>query len=384
VEPIRGGGVMAGFRSIDPTVGRLDVVIISRNEEAHIRTCIESVLAAAAPIGACEIVLIDSGSSDRTVECASAYPIRMIELSGTPPYCPALGRHVGARVTAGRYVCFVDGDTTIAPGWLEAALRVLDERPEVAAVGGREDQVYYRDGSVAGERRDYFDSGDAVVEVKQLGGNGVYRRQALEAVGSFNPYLRSFEEAELGARLRQAGGILLRIPALMGHHHTPRPDALAEYWRRFRSHLLTGQGQVLRLSLRQGLFLEHARQLNRLVLFVAWLALGALVALASLLTGAGWPGLVWIVVSGLLVAVFALRARSVTKPVRIILDWAVCAGPLVWGCLFLAVEDGGVDLAEAIRRDRMRRVESAPAAAPTARSAPVPAYRVEAAIGPLQ
>ena len=43
-----------------------EVVIIARNEEAYIAQCIASVLAATASIQACDIVLVDSHSDDRT------------------------------------------------------------------------------------------------------------------------------------------------------------------------------------------------------------------------------------------------------------------------------------------------------------------------------
>jgi GT2 family glycosyltransferase len=329
----------------------MSVVIITRNEEAHIAGCLEAILAATADLDGCELVLVDSRSDDRTLDVARAYPVRVIELSGTPRCCPALGRYVGGRVTKGRYVHFVDGDTSIVPGWLRAATDVLESDSSLAAVGGREDQVYYRDGTPIGTKSDYFGTGDTPSEVKQLGGNGLYRRAALEGVGSFNPYVRSFEEAELGARLRQAGWRLLRVPQLMGYHHTPKPDALDEYWRRLRSHLLTGQGQVLRLSIRHGLFLEHLRQLNRLVLFLVWLSIGAISGFASMTLGSGRPLVAWAIASAVLLAAFAVRSRSITKPLRLIFDWAVCSPPFVWGFLLPTADPRALALNDAIAAD---------------------------------
>lgn len=329
----------------------LSVVIIARNEEAHIGQCIESILAAAAAID-CEIVLVDSRSEDRTLEIATAYPIRIIELSGTPRCTPALGRFVGSRITRGRYVQFVDGDTTIAREWLRAGIDALERDPDVAAVGGREDQIYYRGSSMVRTKPDYFGTGDAVTEVKQLGGNGLYRRAVLEDVGSFNPYVRSFEEAELGARIRQAGWRILRDPAVMGWHHTPIPDALEEYWRRFRSHLLTGQGQVLRLSLRQGLFLEHLRQLNRVVLFLLWLAIGLISGLGSLALWNSQPIVTWLIGSALVLAIFAARSRSLSKPFRLTFDWAICSLPFLWGFLLPVGNTQRFDLGRAVAADR--------------------------------
>jgi glycosyltransferase involved in cell wall biosynthesis len=321
-----------------PSLPTLSVVIIARNEEAYIAQCIESVLAATASVQACDIVLVDSHSDDRTVAIASTYPMRVIRLAAAQRCCPALGRHVGARLTRSQYVLFVDGDSTIAPQWVDTALSVLISRSDVGGVAGREDQTYYRDGVVIGGKPDYFGTGPMTCEVEQLGGNGLYRRQALEAVGSFNPYMRSYEEAELGARLRRAGWRLLRIPALMAYHHTPKPDSMEEYTRRLRSHLLTGHGQVLRLAIQQGLFWEHACRLNRLLLSLLWNAAAGVTLLASVVLHTLYPGLVWLAASLLLLLAFAVRSRSLVKPLRLVFDWSVCCWPLLWG-VFLPCRD---------------------------------------------
>lgn len=331
--------------------GPLSVVIIARNEAEHIAACIEAVLTAVRGLGPCEIVLVDSCSQDDTVQIAGAYPIRIIELSGTPRCCAALGRCVGTQVTTGAHVMFVDGDSTVHPDWLVTALRVMAAHPEVGAVGGREAQVYYANGRVVGEKADYFDTGSAPRYVDQLGGNGLYRRAALEQAGSFNPYIWSFEEAELGARLRRAGWRLLRVPDAMAQHHTPPPDALPEYWRRFRSHLLTGQGQVLRVSLRQGLFWEHARRLNRVLLFSVWLGTGMAILVAGLLQRAWIPGAIWVGISVAFVVMFMVRSRSVTKPFRLMLDWTICSVPFVWGFLLTPADPRRFCLDDAVRAE---------------------------------
>ena len=340
--------VSVGRGSSMPAIPTLSVVIIARNEEAYIAQCIESVLAATTSIRSCDIVLVDAHSDDHTVAIASAYPLRLIGLSATQRCCPAMGRHVGARVTRGQYVLFVDGDSTIAPAWVDTALSILAGRSDIAGIAGREDQIYYRDGVVIGNKPDYFGTGNVACEVEQLGGNGLYRRQALEAVGSFNPYILSYEEAELGARLRRAGWRLLRIPDLMAYHHTPRPDSMEEYARRLRSHLLTGHGQVLRLAVQQGLFWDHARRLNRLVLYLLWNAVGGVALLASAVRHTLYPGRVWLAASLLLLLVFMVRSRSLVKPLRMVCDWSVCCWPLLWGVLLPCRDARQFRLAEAI------------------------------------
>jgi glycosyltransferase involved in cell wall biosynthesis len=332
-------------------VPALSVVIITRNEEPYIAACLEAALAATANVDGCEIVVVDSNSTDRTIAIAERYPVRIVRLSASQRVCPAMGRYTGTRATTGRYVLFLDGDTTVDRDWVARAIQFLDARADAAGVAGREDQVYYRDGKVVGERPDYFQTGDADVTVRQFGGNAVYRRAALDQAGSFNPYVRSYEEAELGGRLRQAGWVLIRIPALMAHHHTPRPDAVAEYLRRVRNHLLTGQGQVLRLSLGQRVFWEHARALNRLILFNAWLAVGVAAAVIAAVADSVALLSLWLATDLVLLVLFMYRSRSFTKPFRMVFDWSVCSPPLLWGFLLRPLHADHFSLDTAVSSD---------------------------------
>ena len=188
-------------------------VVISRNEEPWIETTLQAALAAVEPFPDSEVVLVDSCSHDRTVARAQQFPVRLVELRPNAPLSPALGRLVGQDLTRSRYVLFVDGDTEIDAAWVATGLDYLERHPSVAAVDGKLPERYYEDGRQVGSSPDVFAAGDAPAEVEGLGGNALYRRSALEGVGSFNPFIVSYEEAELAARLRKSG---------IGRH--PPPD----------------------------------------------------------------------------------------------------------------------------------------------------------------
>src|SRR5262249_61549986 len=117
-----------GPGSAMPALPMLSVLIIPRNEEGYIAQCTKAPLMATASLQAFDIVLVDSHSDDRTVAIASTYPIRIVCLSAAPRCCPAMGRHVGARMTQGEYVLFGDGDSTIAPQWVDTPLPALMSR----------------------------------------------------------------------------------------------------------------------------------------------------------------------------------------------------------------------------------------------------------------
>ncbi len=329
----------------------LAVVIIARDEAAHIGACIESVLRATAGVPDCAIVLVDSRSQDDTVAIARRYPIRVVELGDGVECCAALARVVGQSLTRGRHILFVDGDTEIEAGWLREAMHLLDTRPTVAGVGGKLRERYYRDGQLVGENPDCFGVGDALEVADQLGGNALYRRAALTAAGSFNPYVYSYEEAELAERLRQRGFSVVRLPLHVGTHHTGPPATARELWRRWRSNLILGYGQVLRIALRDGLFWTHARRLNRYLAFDALLLLGLVAAGAAAWVGSPRPLLLWAVLCAGLFLAFVVRTRSVRKPLHLTLIWAVWAVPLVTGFLRRPRDPRAFSVTAAIARD---------------------------------
>jgi GT2 family glycosyltransferase len=328
----------------------LAAVVIARNEEALIARCLESVLRAVAPYGACAVVLVDSCSRDRTVEIARRFPIEIVEMRPDAPLSAALGRLVGERRTASRYVLFVDGDTEIAPGWLPAALEYLERHPDVGGVAGKLREVYYRDGRRIGGREDLFEVGPVPEEADQLGGNAVYRRRALEAAGSFNPYIVSYEEAELAERLRRAGYRVVRLPVELGTHHTDERLSLDELRRHVEENLIRGYGQTLRVALGQGLFWVHARRMRRNLQTLALLAAGILAGATSLvLRDPRWI-LGWALGCLAVVLAFMVRSRSVVKPLRLVRSWVVWSGPLVLGFLERPRDPRQLDLGAVVAR----------------------------------
>jgi len=337
-------------------------VVISRNEEPFVESTLRAALAAVEPYADSEVVLVDSCSADRTVARAQQFPIRLVELRPDAPLSPALGRLIGQHLTSSRYILFVDGDTEIDAAWVATAIEYLDEYPHVAAVDGKLPELYYEGGHVVGSSPDVFGAGDSPAEVEGLGGNAVYRRGALERVGSFNPFIVSYEEAELAARLRRSGSVVVRLPAVMGTHRTGRRGSMKELGRRYRENLIKGYGQTLRVAIGQGTFLVHARSMKRYLQFQAVLACALVAGLVSAVTGDARFVAVPLTLAALLVVLFMVRSRSLTKPFRLIADWAVWSLPMLRGFIERPRDPRALRPLDAIGRERDYRPEAVPAA----------------------
>jgi len=225
----------------------LSIVIIGRNEEAHIARCLRSVIDAAAEIGGAEIVLVDSASTDRTAEIARSLGVRVLALNPASGMSAAAGRFVGFHGTRGELVMFVDGDTVIDRNWFRTAIPYF-KQADVAGVMG-----YLRDFDEQGQELPFV--GQRYTEVCSLPwlrGIAMYRRAAMDDVGTFNPYLLTEEEAELALRLRRRGYRLLQVPHEMGDHLRGM-TAVAFFWRSVHNHRLVPLGRTLRYACREGL-----------------------------------------------------------------------------------------------------------------------------------
>ena len=197
---------------------KLSVVIIARNEEKNISRCIESVLLATREIDDPQIILVDSASTDRTVEIAMNYPIEIIRLKPEWPLSAAAGRYIGFLQSSGDYIQFQDGDTTLNEDWFKYAIPHLKKDENVAGVVGITTQEEYntRDAKKFIEKANSEDF--SVNEIDWYAGDSLLKRSILQDVGSFNPYLLAGEEGELSYRIIFCGFKLLRIPHSMSHH----------------------------------------------------------------------------------------------------------------------------------------------------------------------
>lgn len=277
----------------------LSVVIVSRNEENRIETCIESVFDLCRDGPPFEVIVVDSNSTDRSIERATEYPITVLQIPSDDLSTPSAGRHVGTHRARGEYLLFVDGDMELLDSWLEPALELLRNRPDVAGVTG------FLNANRA----------NSVHEVDALRGVAVYEKRVLDVVGGFDPHLRSSEDTDLGYRLAAAGYSLLRLPTVVALH--PESQSVGEPFRRWRYGYFHGVGQAIRKSARSPrVCARHVYSLRFPLLSWLWLGLGIALATRGRKSLGGW-------IAASVIGFFAEAARD--GPVR----------PLIYAASFL-------------------------------------------------
>jgi glycosyltransferase involved in cell wall biosynthesis len=113
----------------------VSVLMTSYNREKYIAASIESVLAST--YSNFELIIVDDGSSDRTVEIARGYELKdpriklYINEKNLGDY---YNRNKAASYAKGKYIKYVDSDDLIYPHGLKEMVRCMEMYPE-AAVG---------------------------------------------------------------------------------------------------------------------------------------------------------------------------------------------------------------------------------------------------------
>lgn len=192
------------------------VVVIGRNEGERLMRCLESVRHAAR-----WVVYVDSGSSDGSVEAATALGVVARPLDLSQPFTAARARNEGIRclrslAPAVPFIQFVDGDCEVDRHWLETARNFLEGHPEVAAVCGRR-RERHPERSVYNRLCD-MEWDTPVGEAKACGGDVMMRAAALQQAVGYRDDLIAGEEPELCVRLRAKGWKVWRLDAEMTLH----------------------------------------------------------------------------------------------------------------------------------------------------------------------
>jgi glycosyltransferase involved in cell wall biosynthesis len=221
-----------------PTVS---VIMPAYNAERYLDTAVASVLRQS--FSDLELLIVDDGSSDGTVEIARASAardarVRVLEQANAGPG-PA--RNTGFRAAAGRLFAFLDSDDEWDDGFLAELVAVLDARPDIdVVVGNARNRGGSRDGQpsrpVRGEGRP-ITLAEILADETSLFIMAVFRREVVDAIGGFDPALLTNEEYEMWIRAALGGFTFTRHTTPLGWYAC-RPGSLSSSDTRMLSGIL--------------------------------------------------------------------------------------------------------------------------------------------------
>lgn len=221
----------------------IGVVVIGRNEGLNLVACLQSVLRQTD-----NIIYVDSGSSDGSIEYAQSLGIRVINLDMSVPFNAGRARNEGFDALTQhqkelKYIQFVDGDCGLLDGWLEQGGKYLSSNASCAIAVGRL-QERFPQKSIYNLLCD-IEWDTPVGEVKSCGGIFLVRGSAFQKEKGFDPAVIAGEEPELCYRLRLKGWTIYRLDFPMALHDADM-HCFSQWWmRNIRSGHAYAQGVFL-------------------------------------------------------------------------------------------------------------------------------------------
>ena len=303
------------------------MILPVRNAEESLPEALDSVLSQDYE-GPVEVVVADGSDGAATAGLVRRrYP--SVRLVPNPGVFAAAGMNAGLRASSGEIIARCDAHSVLPGGYLRRAVATL-ARTGAANVGGRQQPAgrsfFERAVAIAmtiragaGGARYRLGGGEGPVDTVYL---GVFRRDALDAAGGYDPALGRNEDYELNWRLRARGETVWFDPGLAVRYR-PRgsPGSLARQY--FDS------GRWKRLVLGRGPASLRPRHLAAPLVLVGLVA-GLALELAGLPAGRA----ILLGYLALLAGAAAVAGLSRRDPAAILVPAALAAMHLAWGAGF--------------------------------------------------
>jgi len=245
--------------------GLVSTIVPVRNRPGMVVEAVESVLAQSyRPI---EVVIVDDASTDETpraiAELERRAPESVRSIRRSVAGGPGAARETGRQAIRGAYVQHLDSDDLLAPGKLEAQVRVLDERPELALVYGDVEERWDGPGAPPGEctrSLPSHDHGFPVLLTHRVWHTfaPLYRREVIDQAGAWLP-LSNEEDWEYDARIAALGRPIAKVDQVVGvmrRHGEGHASGGARARRRTLHHQSLARERIVGHALRAGVARE--------------------------------------------------------------------------------------------------------------------------------
>jgi glycosyltransferase involved in cell wall biosynthesis len=227
----------------------ISVIIPAFNEERMIGRCLAALAAQDVSLDIFEVIVVDNGSSDHTLEVARTFAdsLKLTLLSNPGLKISAL-RNLGATSSKAKFLAFLDADCIAPRSWLRNALGRLESGDggvigsfyTIPAGSSWLARAWYGDFPRSKQGRvSYVPSGTLIVS-----------RSVFLAVGGFDATIETSEDVELCRRISDAGYSVVG-DASLSTVHLGTPQTLRAFYQKQRWH---GNG------IRQALFREKLRR----------------------------------------------------------------------------------------------------------------------------
>ena len=205
---------------------KISLVVPLYNEENSLGKLVESI--SRQTFQPDEIILVDGGSTDKTVEVFEELCSRnpVYKLVKTERATPGKGRNIGIENARNEWIALTDAGIKLNDDWLENLLQIVEENPSTVVVYG----------NFAPTVKNLFEKCAAFAYVYPQGENGIrgkfiasslIKKEVWQKVGSF-PDLRAAEDLMFMEEIERQGFSVAYAPKAMVYWQL-RPDIFSTF-----------------------------------------------------------------------------------------------------------------------------------------------------------
>jgi glycosyltransferase involved in cell wall biosynthesis len=184
-----------------------------------------------------EVIVVDDGSTDDTVDVAAGFGGLAVEVVSQENAGPSAARNTGATRATGTYLAFVDADDELDPEWVAVMVSGIGQGSPVAvSCGGHLIEAH------SGVEVDLWpqELSPAFYGMigRFIGGTYVIRKDVFSTIGGFAPEIRYGEHTELALKLarycHETGEDVVAIRRLLATFYLDRGPSKSVGYRRHR------------------------------------------------------------------------------------------------------------------------------------------------------
>ncbi|MCU0666554.1 MAG: glycosyltransferase family 2 protein, partial [Candidatus Omnitrophica bacterium] len=208
----------------------VSIIIVNLNGEKYLKDCLGSLLNMKYPSDKFEIILVDNGSTDDSLEYTrKEFSVVKIIKNNENNYAKA--NNLGIKQSKGEYVALLNNDTKVEENWLIELLKVIESDNKIGAVGTKlllPDGKIQNAGHIALPNFYWGERGfgeenlkyNEIEEMDSLCGAAVlYRKKLFREIGHFDEnFVIYMEDVDMAFRLRKNGWKVVFVPTSIVYH----------------------------------------------------------------------------------------------------------------------------------------------------------------------
>ena len=206
-------------------MGKVSIIMPCYNDGAYIEEAVGSVLGQT--YKDLEIIIVDDGSDDGyTKEVIDKLSDEKIKIYHTNHLRPAGARNYGIKMATGKYILPVDSDDRIEPSYIEKAVKILEDNPQIGVV--------YCEADLFGEKSGKWDLPSYSFETMLLDNivfvTAMFYKADWEKAGGFNTYMDSgMEDYDFWLSILAMGKEIYQIPEILFHYRIKKISRTTQF-----------------------------------------------------------------------------------------------------------------------------------------------------------